>query len=160
MIVWYLLVWVAIFVPLTLSSNDQQHPKMQPGAITNTVIADEYIVVLTPMPLNSTRGNSQQLQRVPSNWFVVKLTEEELRDVLDDDKVAFVEQVRALLRSYNEPTRFSEFLTIFDFFTKNTEYTAAMEQAVIPWGLDRVDQDDLPLSNSYTYGTIYLIIIC
>ncbi|GAX22511.1 hypothetical protein FisN_14Hh133 [Fistulifera solaris] len=99
----------------------KEHPKLR-RAVADTVITNEYIVVL-----QSSRNNlrTSTVERQP--WFLAELTEEELVDLLDDDAVAFIEQ--------------------------NTVYTTAFSQKqdVPPWGLDRVDQDELPLSNSYTY---------
>ena len=110
---YYLLLWALWFVPPARSSGMErwwQHPKMH-VAQTDAAIVNEYIVILRSEKTNmfnssSTdfrlRGNSStaQQQSVPSNWVLVELTEEELANVLDDDKVAFVEQVREWMCSW------------------------------------------------------------
>ncbi|GAX10626.1 hypothetical protein FisN_14Lh133 [Fistulifera solaris] len=104
-----------------LSGAQEEHPKLR-RAVADTILTNEYIVVLQPSRNNL---RTSTVERQP--WFLVELSQEELTDLLDDDAVAFIEQ--------------------------NTEYTTAFSQKqdVPPWGLDRVDQDELPLSNSYTY---------
>lgn len=113
-----LCLWVAVVVPraLSLSERLRQHPKMYVSQNddarmmpNNSDDQNEYIVILqqsahksalkhsknsTVAPLMLRQRKNTQIQRVPSNWFLVALTEEELADVLDDDEVAFVEQVR------------------------------------------------------------------
>jgi hypothetical protein len=66
----------------------KEHPKLR-RAVADTILTNEYIVVL-----QSSRNNLRTSTVEKQPWFLAELTEEELVDLLDDDAVAFIEQVR------------------------------------------------------------------
>jgi subtilisin family serine protease len=72
------------------------------------------------------RGNLMHVYDTAISGFAVRLTDQALADLLRDDRVAFVEP--------------------------DTVVHAVATQSPATWGLDRIDQRNLPLSNSYTYN--------
>ncbi|MEV6717034.1 S8 family serine peptidase [Lentzea sp. NPDC051208] len=107
------------------------------GADRADVVKDSYIVSLkadsasraaAPGLASKYGGQVGQVWQHALNGFSVKMTAEQAARLAADPKVAYVQQdaeVHALDVQQNPPS----------------------------WGLDRVDQRDLPLSNSYQYDT-------
>ena len=112
-----------------------------------TSVRDSYIVVLHPELVRSeserpaTRalvtavadelahahgGSVEAVYQHALKGFAARLTEKQAERLAEDPRVAYV-----------EPDQVIE---------------AAATQSPATWGLDRIDQRDLPLSNSYTYN--------
>ena len=112
------------------------------GAGGSTAIADSYIVVLrdtadvrtlgipavTRQLLDRHRGSLQRLYQAALPGFATHMTEANARRLAAEPAVACVEQ-------------------------DHTVQLAATQTNPPSWGLDRIDQRDLPLNNSYTYPT-------
>lgn len=112
------------------------------GAGGSTAIADSYIVVLRDTAdvrtlgipavarqlLDRHRGSLQRLYQAALPGFATHRTEANARRLAAEPAVAFVEQ-------------------------DHTVQLAATQTNPPSWGLDRIDQRDLPLNNSYTYPT-------
>lgn len=73
------------------------------------------------------RGEKKHVYRKALKGFSVKLNENKALELSADPRVAWVEE--------------------------DSEVTLSATQSNATWGLDRVDQRDLPLSDSYTYNT-------
>ena len=71
-------------------------------------------------------GNVTHVYQHALKGFAVRLSPDEAADLAGDPRVAYVEQDRVM--------------------------HATATQSPATWGLDRIDQRDLPLSNSYTYN--------
>jgi subtilisin family serine protease len=107
------------------------------GAGSPGAIKDSYIVVLKDTNRAPVRESAQRLAgaKVKSVWehalrgFSVNATPAEALKIAADPAVSFVEQ--------------------------NQTVQAVGTQTPVPsWGLDRIDQADLPLNNSYTYPDV------
>ncbi|MDI3417579.1 S8 family peptidase [Streptomyces luteolus] len=102
-----------------------------------TAIANSWIVVLkdgttsTPSVANqlTRRGNGRlsHVFRTAVNGFSAKMTQAQARKVAADPRVAYVEQDAKVALTDTQPNA--------------------------TWGIDRIDQRDLPLSGTYTYNT-------
>ena len=110
-------------------------PYVQPtGDLTTQTLPSEYIVVLKDVSDVAREAGfaARAGAAVTAQWertirgFAMRASAEALRTVRENPQVAFVEP--------------------------NMVVTAQGTQAPVPsWGLDRIDQQNLPLNNSYTY---------
>ncbi len=112
------------------------------GAADPTAIADSYIVVLRDTPALRAQGvpavvrqladrhggSVQRTYQAALRGFATTMSESNARRLAAEPAVAFVEQDHTVQVSATQPNPPS-------------------------WGLDRIDQRDLPLNNSYTYPT-------
>ena len=103
------------------------------GDLTTQLVPNEYIVVLDrnerDVPGASVRSGATVIARWETalKGYAVRANAEQLRIIRSDARVAFVEA--------------------------NARATTLVTQTPVPsWGLDRIDQTGLPLSNSFTYG--------
>jgi subtilisin family serine protease len=103
------------------------------GAKSATAIPGSYLVVLNEQARTAVRGNVRTLASsygvtarttfdTALQGFSAKMTEAQARKVAQDDRVAYVQQNQQIRMTQDNPT----------------------------WGLDRVDQRDLPLDQKYT----------
>ncbi|WP_107706102.1 S8 family peptidase [Nocardioides allogilvus] len=134
-----------VFAPGTAGANDEPAPQQAPSAtqsddgrapVIGNAADGRYIVVLDkgagPRSLSAVksdaRANGAQVTHTYStvlDGFAAKLSPRALRGIRNNPHVAYVEA--------DAPVQLSD------------------TQSPATWGLDRIDQRDLPLNNSYTY---------
>jgi len=120
-----------------LHAQDAEAPLVPSPATAGALIPGSYIVVLREAPgvtraaavaraLGVEEGRVRHEYNAVLSGFAAELTAEEAARIARDPRVAFVEQDQVV--------------------------TVAATQSPAPWGLDRIDQRNLPLSNSFTYA--------
>ncbi|HXI11566.1 MAG TPA: S8 family peptidase [Thermoanaerobaculia bacterium] len=101
-------------------------------------IPDQYIVVFNDKVVDDVeavasdlayvhKGKKLHVYKNALKGFSVNLSEARIRDLAEDPRVSYVEE--------------------------DGEVTASATQSGATWGLDRIDQRDMPLNSSYTYNT-------
>ena len=122
---------VVAMAPATAAAQAPVRGAGQPG-----VIADQYIVVMKSTATEASKERTKDRARARGgrvnrdynrvlNGYAATLPAAALADVRSDPDVAYVEADQVM--------------------------TATTTQSSAPWGLDRIDQRDLPLSTTYTY---------
>ena len=100
-------------------------------------IPDQYIVVFNDKLVEDVeaaaadlsflhKGQKLHVYKKALKGFSIKLNEKRVRELANDPRVSYVEE--------------------------DGEVTLSATQSPATWGIDRIDQRDLPLSNSYTYN--------
>ncbi|GHO98070.1 hypothetical protein KSF_081180 [Reticulibacter mediterranei] len=150
---------IALLVGTTMSAHAFQAAQEQTAPMTAahgdkpTYIPDSYIVILktasTPEEITSVahslanryHGKASQIYTAALHGFAINLPESQAQQLAKDPQVASVRPDRAI------PPQ------VLDRQTDTPQSSTSSTQASAPWDLDRMDQPNLPLSDTYTSDT-------
>ena len=117
----------------TPSGPSRLAPLVQSGDMSTQLVPDEYLVVLRDDVTDVVGASHASGAAVLSQWgtalkgYAVRATAEQVRAIRKDPRVRFVEP-------------------------NGRAFIVATQSPVPSWGLDRIDQVNLPLNNSFTYA--------
>jgi len=158
----------------------QEDPILEPQTPDSDIIRGQYIVIMdTGVETKSTEwpafeegiklaterttdlleDNSISVSNVEfvygfvANGFSATLTDEELLRLREDERVVYIEPVRRVTTFENRPPLIRDPEQPRPILPEPLEDNDSV-RFNIPWGIDRVDQRNLPLSRSYTWNGI------
>ena len=159
--------------PLALDKSSRGGPGLRASReskVDRELVKDQYIVVFrdgyndvdarTDKMIRKTRGKVKNTYRSGVRGFAANITADEAAMLAAEPSVAYVEQDQLVTLGVGKPTGSDSDTTTRRGKGKTTTTTpppatvGPVTQSAPPsWGLDRVDQSALPLSNSYTYSS-------